>query len=405
MRVLDPREGETLSILELEEDEAAHSCVVIKFARNPDEKEPEYGEELLLVSTTQSMDLSKPSQAQGFIRCYQFINDGTQLQLLHKTAVEGPVVAMAGYRGRLLAGVGTRLRLYELGKRKLLRKTENKTFSTGIQSIDVRGQRIYVADRCESVCMATYDIKAKTLEVRVVRAWRGVPVGAIYVCLPAFFITFVCRKKNHKRTYISILYIPFFHCFSVALFQVFVDASEPRHMTACCVVDYDTLAGADKFGNFFLSRMPDGLDEDIAKDITGGKGGMRGMYGKSMMGRTQHKLTEVSRTHVGEIITKMEKCALVPGGTEVILYSTIMGGLGCMIPLTSREDVEFFTHLEMHMRIEEPPLSGRVSPPPHALGSQCLVPPPFFGLFLGFFWLAFPFVCSCCLPPSFTRTT
>ena len=120
------------------------------------------------------------------------------------------------------------------------------------------------------------------------------------------------------------------------------------------------------------------------------------MYGKSMMGRTQHKLTEVSRTHVGEIITKMEKCALVPGGTEVILYSTIMGGLGCMIPLTSREDVEFFTHLEMHMRIEEPPLSGRVSPPPHALGSQCLVPPPFFGLFLGFFWLAFPFVCSCC---------
>ena len=30
-----------------------------------------------------------------------------------------------------------------------------------------------------------------------------------------------------------------------------------------------------------------------------------------------------------------------------------------MLPFTSREDVDFFQHLEMHMRQEAPPLAGR----------------------------------------------
>ena len=29
------------------------------------------------------------------------------------------------------------------------------------------------------------------------------------------------------------------------------------------------------------------------------------------------------------------------------------------MPFTSREDVDFFTHLEMHLRQENPPLAGR----------------------------------------------
>lgn len=36
-----------------------------------------------------------------------------------------------------------------------------------------------------------------------------------------------------------------------------------------------------------------------------------------------------------------------------------MGGLGALLPFAGREDVDFFTHLEMHMRQEHPPLCGR----------------------------------------------
>lgn len=32
---------------------------------------------------------------------------------------------------------------------------------------------------------------------------------------------------------------------------------------------------------------------------------------------------------------------------------------GGLLPFTSREDVDFFSHLEMHLRQEHPPLAGR----------------------------------------------
>jgi len=35
------------------------------------------------------------------------------------------------------------------------------------------------------------------------------------------------------------------------------------------------------------------------------------------------------------------------------------GCAGAFLPFTSREDVDFFTHLEMHLRQENPPLAGR----------------------------------------------
>lgn len=55
----------------------------------------------------------------------------------------------------------------------------------------------------------------------------------------------------------------------------------------------------------------------------------------------------------------MQKVALVTGGNDVVVYSTLMGSLGCLVPILSREDVDFFIHLEMHMRQEHPPLCGR----------------------------------------------
>jgi splicing factor 3B subunit 3 len=36
-----------------------------------------------------------------------------------------------------------------------------------------------------------------------------------------------------------------------------------------------------------------------------------------------------------------------------------MGGIGCLLPFSSRSEIEFFTHLEMHMRQEAPSIVGR----------------------------------------------
>ena len=37
-------------------------------------------------------------------------------------------MAVIGFQGRLVAGVGKSLRIYEMGKKKLLRKTENRVY-------------------------------------------------------------------------------------------------------------------------------------------------------------------------------------------------------------------------------------------------------------------------------------
>lgn len=41
------------------------------------------------------------------------------------------------------------------------------------------------------------------------------------------------------------------------------DEAEPRHVTAGLVLDYDTIAGADKFGNAFVLRLPTDVSSQV----------------------------------------------------------------------------------------------------------------------------------------------
>jgi hypothetical protein len=74
------------------------------------------------------------------------LEQGQRLELLHKTQLEGIPGALAAFKGRLLAGVGPVLRLYELGKKKLLRKCEYKQLPQHVAQLHVLGSRIVVGD-------------------------------------------------------------------------------------------------------------------------------------------------------------------------------------------------------------------------------------------------------------------
>ena len=58
-------------------------------------------------------------------------------------------------------------------------------------------------------------------------------------------------------------------------------------------------------------------------------------------------------------MTCVRKANLAIGSTEVIVYTGLLGTVGVLIPFTSREDVDFFSHLEMYLRQDAPPLCGR----------------------------------------------
>jgi splicing factor 3B subunit 3 len=62
----------------------------------------------------------------AFINVYAVTQEGRGLALLHQTPVEDIPYAMTPFHGRLLVGVQNMVRIYDLGKKRLLRKCEAK---------------------------------------------------------------------------------------------------------------------------------------------------------------------------------------------------------------------------------------------------------------------------------------
>ncbi|KAK7270094.1 hypothetical protein RIF29_22995 [Crotalaria pallida] len=294
IRVLDPRTGNTTCLLELQENEAAFSVCTVNF------HDKEYGT-LLAVGTAKGLQfLPRRNATVGFIHIYRFVEDGRSLELLHKTQVDGVPLALCQFQGRLLAGIGPVLRLYDLGKRRLLRKCENKLFPNTIVSIHAYRDRIYVGDIQESFHYCKY-------------------------------------RRDENQLYI------------------FADDCVPRWLTASYHIDFDTMAGADKFGNVYFVRLPQDVSDEIEEDPTGGR--IKWEQGK--LNGAPNKVEEIVQFHVGDVITSLQKASLIPGGGECIVYGTIMGSVGALHAFTSRDDVDFFSHLEMHLRQDHPPLCGR----------------------------------------------
>jgi len=228
------------------------------------------------------------------------IHENRGLQLLHKTIIDIGPTALCPFQGRLLVGCGKALRIYDIGKKKLLKKAENRSFPNLIVGIHTQGDRIYVSDVQESVHYVKY-------------------------------------KKSEN------------------LFYTFADETVPRWITSSVMLDYDTVCGADKFGNIFISRLPAQVSDEVETDPTGSKLKLD----QGLLNGAPHKLEDVIVFHIGELVTTVTKASLVPGAAEAVIYTTMLGGIGAIIPFTSREDVDFFSHLEMHLRQEYPPLCGR----------------------------------------------
>lgn len=85
----------------------------------------------IVASTSFPFPVTLLPSAAAYIRVYRLLDGGKRLELVHKTTVDGGVAgALCGFKGRLLAGVGPTLRLYDLGKKKLLRKCEYNRWAT-----------------------------------------------------------------------------------------------------------------------------------------------------------------------------------------------------------------------------------------------------------------------------------
>lgn len=91
----------------------------MKFASQGDDQ-------FLLIGIVKDLQLGVRHCGGGAILTYKVLNDGKSLELVHRTPVEEFPAAICPFQGRVLIGVGSMLRIYEMGKKKLLRKCENK---------------------------------------------------------------------------------------------------------------------------------------------------------------------------------------------------------------------------------------------------------------------------------------
>lgn len=391
VRVVDVVGRKTVTVNELDGNVAALSVATVPFRDMG-------GEFAIVVGTATHLQLHPRACEGGHIHVFRLMDNGRRLELVHSTPTDDVPYALANFGGRLLAGVGNVLRLYDMGKSRLLRKCETKGLPVMVQSILVASnERIVVGDIAESMHWVRYRAQENTL-------------------------------------------------------SIFADEATARHLTATCQLDYNTVAGADKFGNVFVLRLPAGAGADgdeavlerflngapnkvrarpppppsegegrrLVRGVGGGKRGggtallrairlsvarwVPWIRRTSLHGATAHSSGKVlprlqrpwrqhgrecvfvfphseglglchrilsavaampsqadliAQYHVGDIIVAMQKEKLSAGSTECIVYVTNLGAVGALLPLGTKEEVDTFKHLEMHLRQESPPLLGR----------------------------------------------
>ena len=152
------------------------------------------------------------------------------------------------------------------GRKKMLRKCENKHIPhivVGIQSI---GDRIIVSDVQESVHFVKY------------------------------------RPGENQLV-------------------VFADDTSPRWVTSVCILDYATVAIGDKFGNISIIRLPSNVNDNVDEDPTGTKA----LWDRGLLNGASQKAETLSVIHIGEIPLALQKANLIPGGNDSLVYTTLSG--------------------------------------------------------------------------------
>ncbi|KAF5633816.1 pre-mRNA-splicing factor rse-1 [Fusarium tjaetaba] len=207
-------------------------------------------------------------------------------------------MALKAFQGRLAAGIGKDLRIYDLGLKQLLQKVQVEVAPQLIVSLNTQGNRIVVGDIQQGATMVIFDHE--------------------------------CQKL-----------IPL------------VDDTVARLTTCTAMIDSESVAGGDKFGNLWIVRCPSKASQEAKH------GGIRLTNAQQHLHGAPTRFDPVAHFFTQDIPTSITKTSLVVGGQDVILWSGLQGTIGVLIPFVTREDADFFLALEAQMRSEDQSLVGR----------------------------------------------
>jgi splicing factor 3B subunit 3 len=262
------------------------------------------GEVFLAVGAAKGLTFApKLSWKSASIQLYKVSRDGRSLEFYHETTVADPPMALLAFKGKLLAGIGRNLCMFDCGKKSLLRKAQTPNcVPTRIIELKTQGSRLIVADQSQS-------------------------------------ITYVVHKDLvHPNRLIP-----------------FADDTVPRWTTSIEMVDYDTVVGGDKFGNLWMLRCPEKISIESDESIDG----QHLLQEKSYLGGAPKRLDMIMHSFANDIPVSIQKISLIAGGEKVIFWAGLQGTLGVLVPFQSRREFKMFQQLELILRNDEKPISGR----------------------------------------------
>lgn len=289
LQLFNPYDGSLQQLVSVE-DGTVLSATFCKFHSHP-------GELFFAVGVARAFQMLTQCAESNEVRLFR--RKGEAYEFVHSTqlAQEEIPYSMIGFDGRLLVGVGRVLRLYDVGRKRLLRKCETR-LSTHAVSIQSQGRRLFIADAFESIH-----------------------------CL---------------------LYLP-----DENRFFLFADDTIPRMPTTFVLLDHDTVAVGDKFGSFAVLRVPAALSEDLDSDPTASRANE-----KEVLHGAPNKLERLCEFHVGDTITGLGQCTLAEGARPLILYTTVSGAIGCFLPITHQSTALFLQNLELALRNPGNPITS-----------------------------------------------
>ena len=212
------------------------------------------------------------------------------LALVHETAFDGPVTALAAFGDRVVAGVGTHLRIYEMGKKQLLKKCSTPVeYLSRVTKIEhVNGTRFAVADAAALVSYVNYD-------------------------------------ASHNR------------------FVPHIADTASRAVTAFASLDTRTVAAGDRFGNVFVCRVPQSVAAQMANNVLT-------QFQDDFLNGPGFRFARLCDFYVGDVPTAFMRGSFVVGGTNSLIYTGIQGTVGIMVPVATQHEVQFLLLLEAALR-------------------------------------------------------
>jgi splicing factor 3B subunit 3 len=171
-------ESQIIDRIEFDSNEAAFCCAWVNFA----------SEQVLVVGTARDVVMSPRSCSSASLKTYRIL-DG-KLVLVHVTAMKEIPTALCGFKDHLIVGMAGAVRVYDWGRKQLLRKCESRDLPSTVLRIVARGSRLFAADQSESVFLLRFDAAANVISAfadDTTPRWTTcvrTPLTSIFVLLP-----------------------------------------------------------------------------------------------------------------------------------------------------------------------------------------------------------------------------